>query len=324
MPKDPLIPKDPHDRLFKRVMSDEANVRQFIKEFLPKELSSQIDLNDMKLIPTEKVKGYNKYYMDIAVECKIAGTKGQLYFVFEHKSYPDPGVLLQILSYMTILWDEEIKKNKTLTSVIPVVIYHGTASWNVTTHFQGQFHSLDEIVKPYTPEFNYVLVDLTQLTNEEIEEKAKATPFLMASLLLMKLVALRDIEDITKITVIIKLPEEEKSILFLYLFYALDVDQNTMHRIARELGGEEIMPSLAEKLIKQGKQEGEIKGKSEGKLEGKQTLLVKLLRRKFGPSSVSFSDEKRIRSVIDEVKLDAAAEAILDAKSKDEVLKILE
>jgi len=323
VPKDPLIPKDPHDRLFKRVMSDEANVRQFIKEFLPKELSSQIDLNDMKLIPTEKVKGYNKYYMDIAVECKIAGTKGQLYFVFEHKSYPDPGVLLQILSYMTILWDEEIKKNKTLTSVIPVVIYHGTASWNVTTHFQGQFHSLDEIVKPYTPEFNYVLVDLTQLTNEEIEEKAKATPFLMASLLLMKLVALRDIEDITKITVIIKLPEEEKSILFLYLFYTLDVDQNTMHRIARELGGEEIMPSLAEKLIKQGKQEGEIKGKSEGKLEGKQTLLVKLLRRKFGPSSVSFSDEKRIRSVIDEVKLDAAAEAILDAKSKDEVLRVL-
>ena len=304
MPKDPLIPKDPHDRLFKRVMSDEANVRQFIKEFLPKELSSQIDLNDMKLIPTEKVKGYNKYYMDIAVECKIAGTKGQLYFVFEHKSYPDPGVLLQILSYMTILWDEEIKKNKTLTSVIPVVIYHGTASWNVTTHFQGQFHSLDEIVKPYTPEFNYILVDLTQLTNEEIEEKAKATPFLMASLLLMKLVALCDIEDITKITVIIKLPEEEKLILFLYLFYALDVDQNTMHRIAKELGGEEIMPSLAEKLQN----------------TGKQKILIKQIRRKFGLSPL---EEKKILSVNDESKLDAAAEAILDAKSKDEVLRVL-
>ena len=71
--------------------------RQFIKEFLPKELSSQIDLNGMKPIPTEKVKGYNKYYMDTAVECKIADTKGQLCFVFEHKSYPDPGVLLQLL-----------------------------------------------------------------------------------------------------------------------------------------------------------------------------------------------------------------------------------
>ena len=309
MPKDDLTPKDPHDRLFKRVMSDEANVRQFIKEFLPIELSSQIDLKEMKLIPTEKIKGYNKYYMDIAVECKISDTKGQLYFVFEHKSYPDPGVLLQILNYMTVTWDEQKKKNKPLIPIIPVVIYHGSSSWNVTTHFQGQFDSLNESIKPYVPEFNYVLVDLTQIPNKEIEQKAKDTPFLMASLLLMKLVALGDIEGIIKIAVIIKLSEEERIILILYLFYTLDVDQDTMQRIVKELGGEEIMPSLAEKLM------------SKGEIKGKQDLLIKQLRRKFGLSS---SDEKMIRSVTDEVKLDAAAEAVLDAKSKDEVLKILQ
>ena len=316
MPKDDLTPKDPHDRLFKRVMSDEANVRKFIKEFLPKDISSQIDLKEIKLIPTEKIKGYNKYYMDIAVECKISNTKGQLYFVFEHKSYPDPGVLLQILSYMTILWDEQ-KKNVPLTPIIPVVIYHGSSSWNVTTHFQGQFQNIGESIKPYIPEFNYVLVDLTQIPNEEIEQKAKDTPFLMASLLLMKLVALHDIEEITKITVIISLSEEERIILILYLFYTLDVDQDTMQRIVKELGGEELMPSLAEKLIKQGEKRGEIKGT----IKGKQDLLIRLLRRKFGLSS---SDEKMIRSVTDESKLDAAAEAVLDGKSKDEVLKILQ
>ena len=96
------------------------------------------------------------------------------------------------------------------------------------------------------------------------------------------------------------------------LFYTLDVDQDTMQRIVKELGGEKVMPSFAEKLIKQGKQEGTIKGK--------QDLLLRLLRRKFGLSS---SDEKMIHSVTDEVKLDAAAEAVLDAKSKDEVLKLL-
>ncbi|MEG3064996.1 Rpn family recombination-promoting nuclease/putative transposase [Acetomicrobium sp.] len=320
MPKDDLTPKDPHDRLFKRVMSDEANVRQFIKEFLPKELSRQIDLKEMKLIPTEKIKGYNKYYMDIAVECKIADTKGQVYFVFEHKSYPDPGVLLQILNYMTVTWDEQKKKNKPLTPVIPVVIYHGFSSWNVTTHFQGQFQNIGETIKPYIPEFNYVLVDLTQIPNEEIEQKAKDTPFLMASLMIMKLVALRDIEDIAKITVIINLPEEEKLILFLYLLYTVDVDQTTMQRIVKELGGEEIMPSLAEKLIKQGEERGEKRGEIKGAIKGKQDLLIKQLRRRFGLSS---SDEKIIRSVTDESKLDAAAEAVLDAKSKDEVLKVL-
>ncbi|WP_318533905.1 MULTISPECIES: DUF4351 domain-containing protein [Acetomicrobium] len=177
-------------------------------------------------------------------------------------------------------------------------------NWNVTTHFQGQFNSLNESIKPYIPEFNYVLVDLTKLSNEEIEEKAKTTPFLYKSLQLMKLVAMRDIENIKGVAVIAELSKEEKIILLLYLYYTLDVDQDTMQRIVKELGGEELMPSLAEKLIKQGKQD----------------LLIKQLRRKFGLSS---SDEKMIRSVTDESKLDAAAEAVLDAKSKDEVLKLL-
>ena len=132
----------------------------------------------------------------------------------------------------------------------------------------------------------------------------------------MKLVALHDIEGITKITVIINLPEEERIILILYLFYTLDVDQDTMQRIVKELGGEELMPSLAEKLIKQGEKRGEEKGK----IEGKQELLIKFLRRKF---NITPKEEKMIRSVTEESKLDAAAEAVLDAKSKDEVLKLL-
>jgi len=44
------------------------------------------------------------------------------------------------------------------------------------------------------------------------------------------------------------------------------------------------------------------------------------LRRKFG---LPFSEEKVIRSIAGESKLDATAEAVLDAKLKDEVFKIL-
>ena len=71
------------------------------------------------------------------------------------------------------------------------------------------------------------------------------------------------------------------------------------------------MSSLAEKLI------------SKGEIKGKQDLLIKQLRRKFGLSSSDEKIEKIIRSVTDESKLDAAAEAVLDAKSKDEVFKLL-
>jgi len=140
----------------------------------------------------------------------------------------------------------------------------------------------------------------------------------------MKLVALHDIDGILRIAVIISLSEEERIILILYLFYALDVDQDTMQRIVKELGGEDVMPSLAEKLIKQGEEKGKLEGKLEGErkgtIKGKQELLIKQLRRKF---DLTHGEEKMIRSVTDESKLDAAAEAILDAKSKEEVLKVL-
>jgi len=226
---------------------------------------------------------------------------------------------------MIVTWDEQRKKNKPLTPVIPVVIYHGFSSWNITTHFQGQFDSLTEIVKPYTPEFNYLLVDLTRISNDELEQKAKDTPFLMASLLLMKLVAMRDIDGILRVAVIIRLSEEERIILLLYLFYTLDVDQNVMQEIASKLGGGKIMPSLAERLIKQGEERGEKRGEERGErkgtIKGKQALIIKLLRRKFNLTS---KEEKMIHSVTDESKLDAAAEAILEAKSKDEVLKLLQ
>jgi len=63
-----------------------------------------------------------------------------------------------------------------------------------------------------------------------------------------------------------------------------------MQEITEKLGGEEVMPSLAERLIKRGKMEGKIEGKMEGKMEGKiegevegkQKALIKLLHRKFG------------------------------------------
>ncbi len=84
------------------------------------------------------------------------------------------------------------------------------------------------------------------------------------------------------------------------------------------------MPSLAEKLIKQGEERGKIEGEKRGEIKGtikgKQDLLIKFLRRKF---NITPKEEKMIRSVTDESKLDAAAESVLDGKSKDDVFKIL-
>ena len=70
------------------------------------------------------------------------------------------------------------------------------------------------------------------------------------------------------------------------------------------------------KEAKRGKGRGQNRGENEGKAE----VLIKLLQRKSGLSS---SDEKISAPSPAKVKLGVAAEAIFDAKSKEEVLKLL-
>ncbi|KUK39063.1 MAG: Uncharacterized protein XD68_1373 [Synergistales bacterium 54_24] len=317
---DELRTKDPHDRFFKTVMADPRNVKDFIKEFLPHEVSREIDLTHVKHLPTERMNKNAKYCMDLAVECNVGGEKTQIYFVFEHKSYPDDRILLQILGYMYAIWEEQKRKNQPLTPIIPVVVYHGSQSWNITRSFSEQFHKLHEVVKPYMPEFNYILVDLTLLGDEEIWQKAKENPFLAGALWAMKCASLQKLGEIRPKAGIIITSDDEKTIILEYLIHTLDVPEEIMSEIAKGLGGEEVMPSLAEKLEKRGELKGKEIGKEIGKIEAKRSTLIKLLKRKFG---LTLAEEEELRSVTDEAKLEAALDMILDAKDKSEVLRTL-
>jgi len=47
--------KRPHDSFFKRLMSDERVVREFLRSFLPEELAHAIDYNSVRIADTEKI-----------------------------------------------------------------------------------------------------------------------------------------------------------------------------------------------------------------------------------------------------------------------------
>jgi hypothetical protein len=94
-----------------------------------------------------------------------------------------------------------------------------------------------------------------------------------------------------------------------FAFQVLDVGEEAMYEIARKIGGKDFMPSLAERL----KKRGELKGKEIGKIEAKRSTLIRQLKRKFG---LTLAEEEKLRSVTDEAKLEAALDAILDAKDK--------
>lgn len=79
-------------------------------------------------------KDHREYFADLSASVASRGGPVRVYVLFEHKSWSDAGTLLQLLRYMVQVWARELKAGggggtgvhgKSLTPVIPVVVYHG-------------------------------------------------------------------------------------------------------------------------------------------------------------------------------------------------------
>ncbi len=88
-------------------------------------------------------------------------------------------VALQILKYMTNVWDLQRQQNKDLKlklkhplkPILPLVVYHGPTGWKIDLSFAALFDEADlpDVLRPYIPNFNYWLVDLSQYSDEDIK-----------------------------------------------------------------------------------------------------------------------------------------------------------
>jgi len=102
-----------YDGFFTKVMSEVANVATFLNVALPAELLNRLDLTEIALDPTSYVSAeYKRSFSDLVANCrtKAEGLPVDLYLLFEHKSYQDEGVLLQLLGYMHLMWKKDKEK----------------------------------------------------------------------------------------------------------------------------------------------------------------------------------------------------------------------
>jgi hypothetical protein len=54
------------------------------------------------------------------------GQIAYVYFLFEHKSYPDRLVALQLLRYLARFWEQQVSAGQfPLPPIMPLVVYHG-------------------------------------------------------------------------------------------------------------------------------------------------------------------------------------------------------
>ena len=144
--------KNPHDYFFKSLFKDTNTLKDFLPLVLEKEIVSNIEQNSLKIIDNEKNKKYKKFYLDLIAEAKIKNKKTHIYFLFEHKSYPDKMLMIQILNYCLSIWEENIKNKSPLTPIIPIVFYHGKENFEIKENFIDNF-DVEDFLKKYLLNF---------------------------------------------------------------------------------------------------------------------------------------------------------------------------
>lgn len=160
---------NPHDAFFKQFLSKIEIASDFLRQHLPAAIVDELNLTTLALQKDSFIdEELRPHYSDLLYRANLnTGGPTYVYLLFEHKSYVDEQVAFQVLRYLMQLWEKELRETGALSPVITLVVYHGRAKWSVPTNF-GALLTAPAVFRPYLPDFQYHLADLSALSDEEI------------------------------------------------------------------------------------------------------------------------------------------------------------
>ena len=171
--------------------------------------------------------------------------------LIEHKSDIDYDVAMQLLRYMTVIWQDykEMQNKKVKDSskrrsfryplIVPLVYYEGTRKWTADLHLKDRIEFAEQMEK-YIPDFSYEVISVSQYTNEELSMKRDEMSLVM---LINKIQTPEDCEDFRKVSeelvnsIYSNAPETIKEI-YKKILWTLLIKMNVPVDEAREMMGE--------------------------------------------------------------------------------------
>jgi predicted transposase/invertase (TIGR01784 family) len=337
--------RNPHDVFFKQTLARPGMAADFLRRYLPPGIVRVLDLRRLAIEKESFVDAkLRQHFSDLLVRVGLR-SRGEafIYILLEHKSAPEEWVALQLLRYVTHAWERlRQARGGKLPVIIPVVFYHGAATWRVGSRLSDLLAepALARRLRRYVPDFEYHLCDLSRYRDEEL----KGVADLPASLRLMKHMLGGDLKrQLPAIfrAVLESLPEREvEERVETMVRYALAAERVTEGEvvtaldIAEQLG--EPMETFFDKLRKkarteglqegrrEGLNEGRRKGLREGLREGEHKALVEmnliLLRRRLG--QVDAETKRRVQA-LSLRHLRELGEALLDLQTREDVARWL-
>jgi predicted transposase/invertase (TIGR01784 family) len=282
---------NPHDSFFQETFGRKEIAADFLDKYLPNAIKERVNLETLTICKDSFVdKELRNHFSDILYTVKQnVGAENQnihIYLLFEHKSYPDPWVSLQLLRYLIRIWEYFRKQNpkiKKLPLVVPLVLYHGRDNWQIPNNFRSLFTDEGGLFADYIPDFTYQLYDLPSMPDEQVRGEAMGR----AILLLLKYIFTPRLHD--KLPKIINLlndiqeTETALEVLEIMLRYVVktnkDYGEKDINNLLSQANiDEDIMKTFIDKYIEQGMQQGVQQGMQQGQYK----IVSAMLNNRFG------------------------------------------
>ncbi|MEO5332706.1 MAG: Rpn family recombination-promoting nuclease/putative transposase [Magnetococcus sp. YQC-5] len=174
----------PHDRLFRTLLSTPETAGALLREYLPPEVSRLLAPEPPQLVDGTFVEEtLRPYFSDRLFEAKtISGKPICFYTLIEHKSYKEEKVGWQIYRGISAFFEQKTRENaqwNRLPAVMALLVYNGGREWCFPNEFLALVDA-DEALIPWQINFRYPVVDLGPIPNRELAKHALLRAGLMA------------------------------------------------------------------------------------------------------------------------------------------------
>ncbi|MDE0524879.1 MAG: Rpn family recombination-promoting nuclease/putative transposase [Boseongicola sp.] len=311
---------NPHDKFFRALLSDPGVAHDFLRDHLPNSIAGRLTTDPPEFVEGSFVdEALAGSQSDLLMKVWLSsGGSAFIYVLGEHKSRPDPGLPLQLASYMVRIWKRYAgtspSRLRSLPPIIPIVVYHGEADWTVPGSLRDMIDADDPELE-FLPGSGYVFRNLRSMDLDALSRNRE---------LRAGFITLRQEPPPFVVAEIAKgLPEggnlRRQALEYVVRVYDLEPDE--LKTLLRNEGHDEleaIVGTIAETLLEQGEARGLAKGEARGLSKGKAESLLRLVRSRFGDVPDARAEE--LRSA-DAETLDRWLDAFLAAESLDEVFE---
>jgi len=324
-----MATSNPHDRFADAVFRDPAEAGVVFRAVLPPALVQELDFARAELQPrlftSDELRQRRSDFL-FRVPLR-AGGEVFLLALLEHQSTVDPLMAARLLVYAGRALDRFLREHPEANEVpalIPVVLFHGEGGWNAATEL-FELYALPEdlrpVVRDYVPALRYAVDDLDSASDDELRQRDGPVLARLALIVLRHAQELRTAADpaatmrslAAAVGDLLRqvLDRTGRTVVFRYMLELVELP-------AEE--GEEIlvqaMPEPMKEDVVTAADQLRAEGKREGEREGERRVLLRLLKKGFGP--LPSWVEGRVRGASD-AEVEAWTDRVLSASTLSEV-----